>query len=245
MLTGSDPKNLAVLGDKTARRFAEQFLQICGDNQNYGASVQEMEFIKIKRTADGYQTRLVDVHRREDGQYAWAGFDLDSISSKELMPILRAIKVGDSVTYCLKGKNLSEIIRKRESYFKPRKRTAGKKEIRTILSHEHLTEEQLKREHPHQRVGNDSDGYVRAVTVANESGLHARPAAMFVKAAAKYDCDVSAKKNGRTASGKSIMGMMTLECPKGTEIIIEARGPDAKDCLDELVRLVESKFGES
>ncbi|WP_267423207.1 MULTISPECIES: dihydroxyacetone kinase phosphoryl donor subunit DhaM [unclassified Curtobacterium] len=78
------------------------------------------------------------------------------------------------------------------------------------------------------------------VQLVNETGLHARPAAEFVKTAAKYDATV--RVNGVDA--KSLLGIMALALPKGATVSIEATGDDAQDAVDALEALVRSGFGE-
>ncbi|MBI3990726.1 MAG: HPr family phosphocarrier protein [Candidatus Omnitrophica bacterium] len=78
----------------------------------------------------------------------------------------------------------------------------------------------------------------KKVTIVNESGLHARPAAIFVQMAKKFDADVKLKKGKQEVNGKSIMDVMMLAADKGSEIIIRASGEDAKNAVDELVDLL-------
>lgn len=85
----------------------------------------------------------------------------------------------------------------------------------------------------------------RTVRVSNKLGLHARPAAMLVTAAARYESEVFLTKDGLRVNGKSIMGVMMLAAEKGSELIIEVNGPDEKDAIEEIVRIVESGFGEN
>ncbi|PYY35055.1 PTS sugar transporter subunit IIA [Curtobacterium sp. MCJR17_055] len=90
----------------------------------------------------------------------------------------------------------------------------------------------------------DADGAVATATataeLVNESGLHARPAAEFVKAAARHEAVV--RVNGVDA--KSLLAIMALALPKGASVTVEASGADAQDAVDELVALVRSGFGE-
>jgi phosphoenolpyruvate---glycerone phosphotransferase subunit DhaM len=79
-----------------------------------------------------------------------------------------------------------------------------------------------------------------SVELVNESGLHARPAAEFVKTAARFDARV--RVNGVDA--KSLLAIMALALPKGATVGIEASGDDAQDAVDALVGLVRSGFGE-
>lgn len=82
------------------------------------------------------------------------------------------------------------------------------------------------------------------VEIINELGLHARAAAQFVKVASKYKSEINLYKDRLSANGKSIMGVMMLAAPKGSKIILHVRGIDAKDALDDLVGLIQNKFGE-
>jgi phosphocarrier protein HPr len=85
---------------------------------------------------------------------------------------------------------------------------------------------------------------VRELKIVNQLGLHARPAALFVKTASRFESDVTVKKDGNTVSGKSIMGLMTLEVGLDSVLTVTAEGPDAEEALDELQHLVEGKFFE-
>ena len=90
----------------------------------------------------------------------------------------------------------------------------------------------------------DSDISVRTFVIRNQYGIHARPAALFVKTAAKFDVDITVEKDGNKVSGKSIMGLMTLEASHGCKLKVTAEGPDAESALDELQALFESGFDE-
>ncbi|MCS5510847.1 dihydroxyacetone kinase phosphoryl donor subunit DhaM [Curtobacterium flaccumfaciens pv. flaccumfaciens] len=85
-----------------------------------------------------------------------------------------------------------------------------------------------------------SDRVSASVELVNETGLHARPAAEFVKTAAKYDASVHV--NGVDA--KSLLAIMALALPKGATVSIDATGQDAQAAVDALVELVRSGFGE-
>jgi phosphocarrier protein len=86
--------------------------------------------------------------------------------------------------------------------------------------------------------------YLAAVTVANVYGLHARPAAEFVKLANRYESEILVSKDGIEVNGKSIMGVMMLAAEKGSAIEIRARGADAEVAVKALVKLVAGGFGE-
>lgn len=84
----------------------------------------------------------------------------------------------------------------------------------------------------------------RTVIIQNKYGLHARPAAEFVKRAHTFDADVWVRKADLEVNGKSIMGMMMLAAERGSEIVIRAAGNDAEAAVDALSTLVDSQFGE-
>lgn len=85
---------------------------------------------------------------------------------------------------------------------------------------------------------------VRELKILNKLGLHARPAALFVKAACRFTSDITVERGGNEVSGKSIMGLMTLEAGMGCVLKITADGPDAGAAIDELEKLIENKFFE-
>jgi len=84
----------------------------------------------------------------------------------------------------------------------------------------------------------------RTVVVLNKYGLHARPAAEFVKQAHQFKSDVWVRKDDLEVNGKSIMGMMMLAAECGSEIVIRAAGADAEEAVDALCGLVTGRFGE-
>lgn len=84
----------------------------------------------------------------------------------------------------------------------------------------------------------------RIVVIANEQGLHARPADMFVRTAIQFEADVAVVKGGLRVDGKSILDVLTLGATKDTELTLEATGSDAEVALAALAELVQSKFAE-
>jgi phosphocarrier protein HPr len=78
----------------------------------------------------------------------------------------------------------------------------------------------------------------KAVMVRNKQGLHARPAALFVQVANKFDARVTVTYNEEKVNGKSIMGILMLGAEQGTEIIIETDGKDAETALAELEKVI-------
>ncbi|MDA0576884.1 MAG: HPr family phosphocarrier protein [Verrucomicrobia bacterium] len=85
---------------------------------------------------------------------------------------------------------------------------------------------------------------VREVVVRNEHGIHARPAALFVKMAARFSAEVTVEKDGIEINGKSIMGLMTLQASYGSKLQLRAQGVDAEQALAALAQLFEQKFEE-
>ncbi len=84
----------------------------------------------------------------------------------------------------------------------------------------------------------------RVATIQNQLGLHARAAAQFVQLANTYNAEVFVSKDGEEVNGKSILSLMMLAAPIGSEITLKAEGSDAVEALDHLLELIENKFGE-
>jgi phosphocarrier protein len=82
------------------------------------------------------------------------------------------------------------------------------------------------------------------VTIQNKLGLHARPAMSFVDLANSFNSQVTVKKGDQAVDGKSIMQMMLLAATQGTELLIQATGPDATAAISALRELVDRKFDE-
>jgi len=80
----------------------------------------------------------------------------------------------------------------------------------------------------------------RLIIIKNKQGLHARPAALFVQIANKYNCDITLQKGKQKINGKSIMGIMMLEAGAGSKILITATGDDAEEAMRELEGLLMS-----
>src|SRR5436309_1002745 len=84
----------------------------------------------------------------------------------------------------------------------------------------------------------------KELVVTNKLGVHARPAAMFVKIANRYDCDIFVEKDGERVNGKSIMGLMMLAAGPGSKLHVIAEGSDAPQALVDLESLLKRKFDE-
>lgn len=85
---------------------------------------------------------------------------------------------------------------------------------------------------------------IKKFKVTNEYGIHARPAALLVKAAGKYECEIFIEKDGNKVSCKSIMGLMTIEGYPGSILQVSASGSDAHDAMAEIEELFDKKFYE-
>jgi phosphotransferase system HPr (HPr) family protein len=82
------------------------------------------------------------------------------------------------------------------------------------------------------------------VVLASENGLHARPATKFVETASRFTSDITISKDGVVVNGKSVIEILTLAAEKGAKLVIAADGPDAKDAIVVLKRLVASGFAD-
>jgi phosphocarrier protein HPr len=82
------------------------------------------------------------------------------------------------------------------------------------------------------------------LTIENRNGLHARPAALFVKTSSRFRSEVWVEKEGEKVNGKSIMGLMMLAAGKGSVLRITAEGDDASLVMQELEHLISTRFGE-
>ena len=91
---------------------------------------------------------------------------------------------------------------------------------------------------------NDPLCVIKEVTIKNSNGLHARPAALFVKTANQFRVEISVEKEGELINGKSIMGLMMLAAAKGSKIRLIAKGEDAAAAIASLEALIMNSFGE-
>jgi phosphocarrier protein HPr len=88
------------------------------------------------------------------------------------------------------------------------------------------------------------DKIQKEVTIVNKLGLHARPAAMFVRVANKHRAEIWVEKDGEQVNGKSIMGLMMLAAGQGSKLLLSAEGSDADKAVKELELLIQGKFDE-
>jgi len=91
----------------------------------------------------------------------------------------------------------------------------------------------------------DGETYEQMVEVINKMGIHARPAAMIVRVANKYEAEVYVERDGELVNGKSIMGLMMLAAGQGSKLKFIATGNGAGQALDDMDELFKNKFSES
>ena len=84
----------------------------------------------------------------------------------------------------------------------------------------------------------------KKIVIKNRLGLHARPAAMFVQIANKFDCDILIRRGNQEVNGKSIMGILTLAANKGAKILLKAEGPDSQTAVAELEKLLSGQLDD-
>lgn len=85
----------------------------------------------------------------------------------------------------------------------------------------------------------------KKIVIKNKLGLHARPAAIFVQIANKFDCDISVKLGNQKINGKSILGILMLAADKGSRILLKAEGPDSEAAITELEKLLSGQFDDT
>jgi phosphocarrier protein HPr len=95
-----------------------------------------------------------------------------------------------------------------------------------------------------KKLADNTQSMTRDFLVHNKLGIHARPAAMFVKTANRFHCDIFVEKDGEKVNGKSIMGLMMLAAGPGSKLTVSAHGQDAPQALAELETLLQRKFDE-
>ena len=85
----------------------------------------------------------------------------------------------------------------------------------------------------------------RILTIKNRKGLHARASAKLVQVASSYKSEITVARDGTKVVGTSIMGLLTLAAAPGCAIEVSAKGPDAREALDAIERLIEARFDEA
>lgn len=84
----------------------------------------------------------------------------------------------------------------------------------------------------------------RELMIVNEKGLHARASARFVETVERFEARVEVSREGLSAAGDSIMGLLMLGAARGTSILVRADGPEAETLIEALATLVRERFGE-
>ncbi|MFO7576461.1 MAG: HPr family phosphocarrier protein [Pelovirga sp.] len=84
----------------------------------------------------------------------------------------------------------------------------------------------------------------RKFSIVNRLGLHARAAAQLVKTASRFVCEVTLHKEDMEVNGKSIMGILLLAAPQGTDIYVTTAGADEEQAMEQIAELIENGFGE-
>jgi len=84
----------------------------------------------------------------------------------------------------------------------------------------------------------------KQVVIKNNLGLHARAAARLVETAKRYNSEVWLEKSGQTVDAKSVISLLTLECPPGSKVLIKAQGPDSQLAIEAISELIDNDFGE-
>lgn len=84
----------------------------------------------------------------------------------------------------------------------------------------------------------------RPVTIVNRLGLHARAATRLVNCASGFTAEIRLVRGTRSVNAKSIMGVLTLAAARGTELVVEAEGPDEDAAVEAIAALIDGHFGE-
>ena len=95
-----------------------------------------------------------------------------------------------------------------------------------------------------KKIAEADSNMTKNFQVSNKLGIHARPAALFVKTANRFHCDIFVEKDGERVNGKSIMGLMMLAAGPGSTVTVHAQGQDAPQALAEIETLIKRKFDE-
>ncbi len=80
------------------------------------------------------------------------------------------------------------------------------------------------------------------ITITHAEGVHARPASVFVREAAKFKSEVTLTSDGTTVNGKSIMGLLMLALCNGAQVVLNTEGPDEEDAATKLAEILSGKF---
>ncbi|MEE9515925.1 MAG: HPr family phosphocarrier protein [Candidatus Adiutricales bacterium] len=95
------------------------------------------------------------------------------------------------------------------------------------------------------KVKNKESGIDKELVIRNSLGLHARAAARIVELASQYESFISLEKDGNVVDAKSVLSLLTLECPMGSKVLLRAEGEDSRAAVEALTDLITNNFGES
>jgi phosphotransferase system HPr (HPr) family protein len=95
------------------------------------------------------------------------------------------------------------------------------------------------------KVKNKERGIDKELVIRNSLGLHARAAARIVELASQYESFISLEKDGNVVDAKSVLSLLTLECPMGSKVLLRAEGEDSCAAVQALTDLITNNFGES
>src|SRR6476646_7908341 len=96
-----------------------------------------------------------------------------------------------------------------------------------------------------KKLAGEENPMTKDFLVLNKLGIHARPAALFVKTANRFTCEIFVEKDGERVNGKSIMGLMMLAAGPGSKLMVSAQCADASQALAELEKIFKQKFDEA
>jgi phosphocarrier protein HPr len=95
-----------------------------------------------------------------------------------------------------------------------------------------------------RKSGTEPHKVEKEITIVNRLGMHARPAALFVKVSSRFRSDIWVKKENEEVNGKSIMGLMMLAAGQGSKLHVRCEGPDAEQAMKEIEALIAAHFNE-
>lgn len=210
----------------------EGFVNTMGGSRIGENGVREEEFLEIERTPEGYVAHVLEEHKDDDGIVKKV-YTEQNLDMRDLGDAVKALDVGDSVRVHLTAKDIKELKDKRTPY------VHGHEEVRASVSSTPQLYDILE-----SAIG----FYSTEVEVANQYGIHARPASMLAKESAHYDCNVTATYDGNTIDAKGIMGWMTFGASQGSRIFLKSENNggelDAEACIRSLSGIFKNKFGE-
>lgn len=174
------------------------------------------EFLDVIRTPKGYDVYGIGL-QEFGGRIHKTSFEELNFPEGDLRSALTSLEIGDSLTLHLPQKREGDLISKFRQYF--------------------------SRNNPVQ-IDMDPSGVNVTLSVENEGGLHARPSTMIVQHCNRYSSEIHLEYEGKKINARSIMGILTLGISRGKSLTAYAKGRDAKEAVDGLKLLFESRFNE-